>query len=91
MEQSKSNFFTLENIVKLSVLSVFFVGIITYLTDIKQDIALIKQASVYEVKDLQYQITELKDCCNGRKRENRIVFNDRAAILPHGIEIETER
>lgn len=87
----KQNFFTLENTVKLTVLSAFFVGIITYLTDIKQDIALIKQASVYEVKDLQYQITELKDCCNNRKRENRIVFNDHVAIVPNGIEIETER
>jgi len=47
-----ANFFTLENTVKLTVLSAFFVGIITYLTDIKQDIALIKQASIYEVKGL---------------------------------------
>lgn len=90
MAQAK-NFFTLENTVKLTVLSAFFVGIITYLTDIKQDIALIKQASIYEVKDLQYQITELKDCCNNRKKDNQIVFNDRVAIVPNGIEIERER
>jgi len=86
-----ANFFTLENTVKLTVLSAFFVGIITYLTDIKQDIALIKQASIYEVKGLQEQINELKDCCNDKRNERRIVFNDHAAILPHGIEIETER
>jgi len=85
------NFLTLENTVKLTVLSTFFVGIITYLTDIKQDIALIKQASVYEVKDLQEQITELKDCCNDKRSERRIVFNDHAAILPSGIKIETEK
>lgn len=86
-----TNFFTLENTVKLTVLSAFFVGIITYLTDIKQDIALIKQASVYEIKDLQYQINELKDCCKNKHSERNIVFNERMAILPNGIEIETER
>ncbi len=78
---------TLENGVKLGVLATFGIAIMTFLSDIKQDIALLKQGSVYEVKSLQYQITELQDCCNGkRSRDKQLVFNNREAILPNGID-----
>ena len=80
---------TLENAVKLGTLSVFFLGVFTYLADIKQDIALIKQSSVYEVDKLQVQITELKDCCN-EKQPKQLVFNEPKAILPNGINLENE-
>lgn len=45
----------------------------------------------YEIEHLQYQLTELKDCCNSRGNEKQIVLSDHKAILPNGIEIETER
>jgi len=44
----------------------------------------------YEIEHLQYQLTELKDCCNDK--HNKIVMNvRREAILPNGIEFETEK
>lgn len=79
---------TLENGIKLGGLIIAFV--LQYAA-VKSDIRDMKTEKRYEIEHLQYQVTELKDCCNGRKRENRIVFNDRAAILPNGIEIETEK
>jgi hypothetical protein len=60
--------------------------VVTGIDDIKSDIALIKQGSVYEIKNLQYQLDELKDCCKDKQRHNQIVFNNREAILPHNIE-----
>ena len=79
---------TLENGIKLGGLIIAFV--LQYAA-IKSDIRDMNTEKKYQIDHLQYQITELKDCCNGRKRDNQIVFNDRAAILPNGIEIETER
>jgi len=79
---------TLENGIKLGGLIIAFV--LQYAA-IKSDIRDLNTQKHYEVEHLQYQLTELKDCCNDRKKENRIVFNDHAAILPNGIEIETER
>lgn len=79
---------TLENGIKLGGLIIAFV--LQYAA-IKSDIRDMKTEKRFEIKHLQYQITELKDCCNDRKRDNQIVFNDRVAIVPNGIEIETER
>ena len=79
---------TLENGIKLSGLIIAFV--LQYAA-IKSDIRDLNTEKKFEIEHLQYQVTELKDCCNGRKRENRIVFNDHVAIVPNGIEIETER
>ena len=79
---------TLENGIKLGGLIIAF--ILQYAA-IKSDIRDLNTEKKYQIEHLQYQVTELKDCCNGRKRDNQIVFNDRAAILPNGIEIETER
>jgi len=79
---------TLENGIKLCGLIIAF--ILQYAA-IKSDIRDLNTQKHYEVEHLQYQITELNYCCNGRKRDNQIVFNDHVAIVPNGIEIETER
>ena len=79
---------TLENSIKLGGLVIAFV--LQYAA-IKSDIRDMKTEKRYEIEHLQYQVTELKDCCNDSKRENRIVLNDHVAIVPNGIEIETER
>jgi hypothetical protein len=79
---------TIENAIKLGGLIIAFV--LQYAA-IKSDIRDLTTSKHYEHQALQYQITELKDCCNDKRRENRIVFNDHAAILPHGIEIENEQ
>lgn len=79
---------TIENGVKLVGLVIAFV--LQYAA-IKSDIRDMKTEKRFEIEHLQYQLTELKDCCNDRKRENRIVFNEHKAILPNGIEIESEK
>lgn len=79
---------TLENGIKLGGLIIAFV--LQYAA-IKSDIRDMKTEKHFEIEHLQYQITELKDCCNDKHNERRIVFNDHVAIVPNGIEIETER
>jgi len=78
---------TLENGIKLGTLIIAFV--LQYAA-IKSDIRDMKTEKHFEIEHLQYQLTELKDCCNDK--HNKIVMNvKREAILPNGIEIETER
>ena len=79
---------SLENKVKFVTL---IGGFMSLYFAIKSDIRDMKTEKRFEIEHLQYQVTELKDCCNGRKRDNQIVFNDHVAIVPNGIEIETER
>lgn len=79
---------TLENGIKLGGLIIAF--ILQYAA-IKSDIRDMKTEKHFEIEHLQYQITELKDCCNGKRSERRIVLNDHVAIVPNGVEIETER
>jgi len=56
---------------------------------IKSDIRELATEKKYEVEHLQYQITELKWCCeNGKK--SRIVFNEPKAIMPNQVEIKYE-
>ncbi len=86
MAQAKE-MLTLENSVKLAVLLGFFYNITTGIDSIKSDILLIKQGNIYEVQQLQYQITELKGCCDNRKTK-QIVMNTHEAIMPSEIEYE---
>jgi len=79
---------TLENGIKYAMLVVTLCGF--YYKQVS-DIRDITTQKHYEIEHLQYQVTELKDCCNGKRNEHRIVFNDRVAIVPNGIEIETEK
>lgn len=64
-----------------------YTNIIRYLDKIIERIALIEQGTPYEIKHLQYQLTELQECCNGkRNNQKQLVFNNREAILPNGID-----
>lgn len=84
----KINLATLENGIKLGGLIIAFV--LQYAA-IKSDLRDLNTQKHYEIEHLQYQLTELKDCCNGKNKENMIVLNDHVAIVPNGIEIENER
>jgi len=79
--------FTIENGVKLSILSLFCWGIISGINDVKTEIALIKQAKQFEVSDLQRQVNDLKYCCNNRREERRVNYIDRSAIVPNSVEL----
>jgi hypothetical protein len=83
------NMFNTENLVKLTVLAVFCYNIMNGIFDIKQDIALIKQASIYKNDQLQYQIDELKE--GKRDTDKHIAYNQSMAIMPHNVEIENEK
>jgi len=65
-----------------------FAGFIIALTIqyslIKSDIRDLATEKKFQVEHLQYQITELKDCCNNKKNK-QISFNNREAILPSGL------
>lgn len=78
---------TVENGIKYAMLLFTLAG---FYYKQSSDIRELGTEKKYEIEHLQYQLTELKDCCNGRSNERRIVFNDQKAILPNGIELETE-
>lgn len=79
---------TIENGIKYAMLLFTMAG---FYYKQSSDIRELGTEKKYEIEHLQYQLTELKDCCNGRN-SNRMVYNShREAIVPNGIEIETER
>lgn len=79
---------SIENAIKLLGLVVAFV--LQYAA-IKSDLRDF-QTNVKKDKEFtEYRISELQECCNGKRGDRRIVFNDHAAILPNGVEIENER
>jgi hypothetical protein len=79
---------TIENGIKYAMLLFTMAG---FYYKQSSDIRDLNTQKHYEIEHVQYQLNELKDCCNGKRNEKRIVFNDQKAILPNGIEIENER
>lgn len=79
---------TIENGIKYAMLLLTMSGF--YYKQVS-DIRDITTQKHYEIEHLQYQVTELKDCCNNKRNERRIVFNDHVAIVPNGIELQDER
>ena len=75
-----------ENVVKLSTL---IVVVLTNYFATKSDIRDLTTEKKYQIEHLQYQITQLNDCCNN-KRNKQIVFNQSQAILPNGINLEND-
>lgn len=85
-KQEINELLTKENVIKLCGL---LVGLTLHYAAIRSDIREINTEKKYEVEHLQYQITELKDCCND-KQNKRIAFRQSPAILPHEIEMKEE-
>lgn len=79
---------TIENGIKYAMLLFTMAGF--YYKQVS-DIRDITTQKHYEIEHLQYQVTELKECCNGKRSERRILLNDRVAIVPNVVEIETEK
>ena len=71
----------LENIVKLITLVVIIM--MNYFAT-KSDIRDLTTEKKFEITHIQYQLDELKDCCND-KNPNQIVLNNNKAILPNKI------
>jgi hypothetical protein len=79
---------TIENGIKYAMLLFTMAG---FYYKQSSDIRELGTEKKYEIEHLQYQLTELKECCNNRNNERKIVFNDHKAIVPNSIELETER
>jgi hypothetical protein len=77
---------TLENAVKLGTL---IVVVLTNYFATKSDIRDLTTEKRFEITHIQYQLDELKDCCNERQPK-QLVFNQSQAILPNGINLENE-
>jgi hypothetical protein len=82
---AKTELLTMDNYIKFSG---FIAGICSLYFAIKSDIRELATEKRYEIEHLQYQVTELKDCCNNKHNEKRLVFNERVAIMPNDIKIE---
>ena len=79
---------TIENGIKYAMLLFTMAG---FYYKQSSDIRELGTEKKYEIEHLQYQLTELKECCNNRNNERKIVFNEHKAIVPNSIELETER
>lgn len=85
---SEKQILSTENIIKLMSGTLMLSGL--YFA-IKSDIRELATEKKYEVQQLQYQITELKECCKGkRSNDKQLVFNNREAILPQGLEDDNQ-
>jgi hypothetical protein len=73
-----------ENIIKLSTL---IVVVLTNYYATKSDIRNLNTEKRFEITHIQYQLDELKDCCND-KQPKQIVMNRNEAILPNGLNFE---
>jgi len=79
---------TFENLIKYVVLLCTLTG---FYYKQASDIRDLSTEKKYQIEHLQYQLTELKDCCNKNGNDRRrISYNDRNAIIPNSIEIQDE-
>lgn len=80
---------TFENLIKYAVLLCTLTG---FYYKQSSDIKDIKTEKRFQIEHLQYQLTELKDCCNEKRNgtERRLSYNNRSAIIPNSIELQDE-
>ena len=79
---------TFENLIKYAVLLCTLTG---FYYKQSSDIRDVTTQKHYEIEHLQYQLTELKDCCSGSNNKGRhLSYNNRSAIIPNSIELQDE-
>jgi len=83
----KKEILSIENGIKLGSLIIAF--LLQYAA-IKSDIRDLNTEKKYQIEHIQYQLTELKECCNNKKNAPKFTYKEHRAILPNGIEIENE-
>lgn len=88
MAQKFESILTFENVVKLCSLVILLV---TQNYVMKSDIRELYTEKKYEIEHLQYQISELKDCCGGNhSNDKKISYNQAYAIQPHELKMEVD-
>ncbi len=80
---------TFENLIKYAVLLCTLTG---FYYKQASDIRDLNTEKKFQIEHLQYQLTELKECCNKNRtgNERQISYNSRSAIIPNTIEIQDE-
>lgn len=86
MTAPKNNF-TIPKVIGVLTVATFIITAFNWASDIKTDIALIKQKIYYANDKLEYRISELE---NKQKQSKELVFNQPEAILPNGINLEND-
>lgn len=87
-KQDKSSI-TIVKVVGVITILGSLLGAFNWLSEMRTDLALIKQKIFYNNEINEVRISALEDCCN-EKRNKQIVFNQSQAILPNGINLENE-
>jgi len=86
MTAPKNNF-TIAKVIGVLTVATFVITAFNWASDIKTDIALIKQKIYYANDKLEYRISELE---NKQKQSKELVFSQPSAILPNAINLENE-
>ncbi len=84
MTAPKNNF-TIPKVIGVLTVATFVITAFNWASDIKTDIALIKQKIYYANDKLEYRISELE---NKQTQSKELIFNQPKAILPNGINLE---
>jgi hypothetical protein len=84
MTAPKNNF-TIPKVIGVLTVATFIITAFNWASDIKTDIALIKQKIYYANDKLEYRISELE---NKQKQSKEVIFNQPKAILPNAINLE---
>lgn len=87
-KQDKSSITIVKIVGMLTILGSVF-AVFNWASEVKTDLALIKQKLFYSNEKIEYRISELEDCCNN-KHNKQVVFNQTQAILPNGINLEND-
>lgn len=78
---------TFENLIKYAVLLCTLIGFYYKQSSDIRDMGTEKR---FQIEYLQYQITELKNCCGKNGTDRHLLYNNRSATIPNSIELQDE-
>ena len=86
----QKNPITITKVIGILTIATFVITGFNWFSEMRTDIALIKQKIFYNNEINEVRISALEDCCN-EKQPKQLVFNQPKAILPNGINLENEQ
>jgi len=86
----QKNTITIAKVIGILTISGFIITAFNWASDIKTDIALIKQKIYYENNGLEVRISALENGYD-EKRPKQLLFNPPTAILPNNTNIEEDK
>lgn len=88
-KQADKTSITIVKVVGIITILGSVIGAFNWLSEMRTDLALIKQKIFYNNEINEVRISALEDCCND-KHNKQIVFNQAQAILPNSVNLENE-